>query len=115
MRVQPFLYSKRVLANAKYLFFRMRELERPSAKQTFVGEPNFYGLGSDWTITTPAIKIHSAGQSGLSLFLRNFPRSETPVFRWNILGRNNLNMRYGCIKRIGHELVMMQEGLEHVL
>ena len=45
MRVQPFLYSKRVLANAKYLFFRMRELERPSAKQTFVAEPKFYGLG----------------------------------------------------------------------
>ena len=24
-------------------------------------------------------------------------------------------MRYGCMRRNGHELVMMQEGLEHAL
>ena len=60
-------------------------------------------------------ELTQRGHSELSLLLRNCPLLEAPVVRWNILRSNNLNMRYGCIKRSGHELVMMQEGLEHVL
>ena len=55
------------------------------------------------------------GQRNRSVRANGCPLLETPYERWNILGSNDLNMRYGCMRRNRHELVIMQEGLEHVL
>ena len=47
--------------------------------------------------------------------LRKFLLLKTSAVRWNVLGSNDLNVRDGRMKRIEHEFVVMQEGVEHVL
>ncbi len=55
------------------------------------------------------------GKSDFSLLLRKCLLLKTSAVRWNVLGSNDLNVRDGRMKRIEHEFVVMQEGVEHVL